>query len=234
MRSETTRRVVIEPEFAAWRAAARALLEAETPPEGIAWTERGDAQLTLGGFEAEPAAPSRPAATSPARLRVPRRFLELAEAASCHRSRGRWGLLYRVLWRIAHGEAELPEAAADPDVHRLLRMERAVRRDAHRMKALVRFRAVADAAGRAHVAWHEPEHHVVRRTAPFFRERFPERRWSILTPDRCAHWDGRRLRFSEGVPRASAPEPEALEGLWRTYCAHVFHSARPRTVRPEA
>ena len=60
-------------------------------------------------------------------------------------------------------------------------------------------------------------------------------RWSILTPDGCAHWDTRSLDFSEGVTRDAAPDDDALEELWRTYYAHIFNPARlnPRMMRQE-
>jgi DNA polymerase len=162
---------------------------------------------------------------------VPRRFFELAEAAACHRDPARWALLYRILWRVTHGEPRLLEVAVDADVHRLLGYEKAVRRASHKMKAFVRFRAVEDDAGTCYVAWFEPEHRVTERVAPFFADRFPSMRWSILTPDACAHWDGGSLAFAPGVPRSAAPSPDALEAAWRTYYASTFNPAR---VRPTA
>ena len=50
----------------------------------------------------------------------------------------------------------------------------------------------AASATRTYVAWFEPEHHIVELAAPFFARRFADMPWSILTPDLCAHWDGRR------------------------------------------
>jgi uncharacterized protein YecE (DUF72 family) len=108
-------------------------------------------------------------------------------------------------------------------------MARAVKRAAHKMKAFVRFRAVSDAGttdGRIYVAWFEPAHLVVEATAPFFARRFRSMRWSILTPDGCAHWDTVRLRFTPGVSRSSAPTADELEELWRAYYAGSFNPAR--------
>ena len=137
-------------------------------------------------------------------------------------------MLYRVLWRLTASEPHLLEVVTDPDVHALGTMERAVRRASHKMKAFVRFREtrpVADAEP-VYVAWFEPVQRVVERTAPFFAERFPGMRWSILTPDRCAHWDRASLSFTPGVLRSSAPTDDDLEALWRTYYAHIFNPAR--------
>jgi DNA polymerase len=67
---------------------------------------------------------------------------------------------------------------------------------------------------------------VVERTAPFFAERFANQRFSILTPEVCAHWDRRALSFGPGADRAGAPADDALEDFWRTYYASIFNPAR--------
>jgi uncharacterized protein YecE (DUF72 family) len=116
-------------------------------------------------------------------------------------------------------------------------MARAVKRAAHKMTAFVRFRHAATAPGEPdeYVAWFEPEHHVVERTAPFFARRFAGMRWTILTPERSVRWDGSRLAFGPGARRASAPSADELEELWRAYYANVFNPARvnPRAMRAE-
>lgn len=223
------RRVVFPPTFGGWRAAARPLLEAGIPPADLLFEAASDEQPALHGLGdgAVPAAP--PGEAARAAFRVPRRFFELAEAAACHADGERWGLLYRVLWRLTHGEPHLLEVAVDPEVHRLLRMEKAVRREVHKMHAFVRFRAVAADDGEHYVAWFEPAHPVVERAAPFFAERFASMRWSILTPLGCAHWDGASLAITPALPRAAAPGADELEPLWRTYYASTFNPARVRT-----
>jgi DNA polymerase len=223
------KRITIDPTFEGWRAAARGLLAAGADPRDVLWEGADEAQSALGLVdEAPPVVPA-------AQARVPRAFMELADAAACHSDPERWAVLYRVLWRLTHGEPRLMEVAMDPDVHRILRMEKAVRRDVHKTKAFVRFRAVATEDGEHFVAWFEPEHPTLERAAPFFAERFASMKWSILTPRRCAHWDGGQLWFSEGVPRSAAPSEDALEGLWRTYYASIFNPARlkPRAMRAE-
>ena len=117
--------------------------------------------------------------------------------------------------------------AVDPDVHLLTQMEKAVRRDVHKMRAFVRFRTVTAEDGETcYVAWFEPEHHIVEANAPFFTDRFASMRWSILTPDRCVHWDGSAIHFTPGLTRAEAPDTDAVEPLWRQYYANIFNPAR--------
>ena len=220
--------VVIRPAFAAWREAARRLLLDGVEPRDAAWREADDAQQGLGLVaDAGIAGEARPLQGH----RVPRRFVELAEAAACHADPERWSLLYRLLWRQTHGEPRLMDVATDVDVHRLLRMEKAVRREVHKMHAFVRFRTVEHEGGTHFVAWFEPEHHVVELGAPFFADRFASMRWSILTPRRCVHWDGEQMSFTPGVPRSQAPDEDRLEALWRTYYASTFNPAR---LRPSA
>jgi DNA polymerase len=113
-------------------------------------------------------------------------------------------LLYRVVWRLTHGEPKLLEIAVDPDVAHAFAFQKAVRHDVHKMRAFVRFREVESAGEKWFVAWFEPAHHVVEFNARFFVDRFTSMRWSILTPDRCAHWDGSELTFTDGETRSQA------------------------------
>lgn len=222
-------RVCFEPTFAEWRAAARRLLDDGVAPESVLWQSDDGEQAGLDGLGTDAPASADDAAPSP-RFRVPRRFFELAEAAACHADAERWALLYRVLWRLTHGEPHLLEVAVDTDVHRLLRLEKAVRREVHKMHAFVRFRAVTGEHGEArYVAWFEPAHPVVERAAPFFAERFASMRWSILTPLGCVHWDGESLDITPGLSRSAAPREDELETLWRTYYGSTFNPARVRT-----
>lgn len=222
---------VSPPGYDAWRREARAFLAAGVAPNEVRW---GSAQPAL--FACSPAGQ----AGDDLRIGLPRRLVELAECVACHRDADRWDALYRVMWRVVQGERALLEVATDPDVHRLLGMERAVRRATHKMHAFVRFRRVESLGsgesgehGERYIAWFEPLQHVVERGAPFFARRFTSMRWSILTPERCAHWDRARLTFTPGVAREFAPSDDALEALWRSYYANIFNPARlrPKVMR---
>jgi DNA polymerase len=212
--------------FGAWRDAARGLIGAVVPPEAVEWRVAGEAE---GLF----AAPPPPPAGGP--FPVKRAFVELAEVAIRHRDRERFALLYRALWRLTHGEVGLMEMATDPDVVRLTAMAKAVRRDAHKMHAFVRFRQVQTDAGLRHIAWFEPEHHIEEAEAGFFLRRFAGLRWSIVTPRRSVHWDGEALSFGPGGRRAEVPPDDAVEPLWRAYYAAIFNPARlkPGAMRAE-
>lgn len=212
----------------AWRDIARHALRARVPPEDIDWQD-GNAPAALL------AAPDlREAPTTRLIPRASSALLGIAGDVLCHRDPQRLGLLYRLLWRINHGEPTVLSNPADADVRRAQALAQAVRRDAHKMKAFVRFRAVPG-DGDAFIAWFEPEHRIVDRVAPFFARRFAGMRWAILTPDRSARWDGQALAFGDGALASDAPPDDAHEDLWRTYYAHIFNPARlnPRMMRQE-
>jgi DNA polymerase len=205
-----------------WRAQARALLAAGVPPEQVQWQAGAQAGLLTPG----PTKPPVPTAHAGVAGSVPREFLVLATLVLAHADPRRHGVLYRLLWRLVHGERALLRIVTDDDVAWALRAAKAVRREKHKMKAFVRFREVRDADGAVFVAWFEPEHDVLPQVAPFFVRRFAGMRWSILTPVRSAHWDGQSLRLGGGAQRADAPQGDALEDLWRTYFASIFNPAR--------
>ncbi len=210
-------------DLTAWRAEARTLLAAGVAPTDVMWTVPGATGLLFGDA---PGAPLASAAAEP-QTRVPANFIKLAERAVLHRDSSTHDVLYRVLWRIAHGEPRLTDDAADPDVRTLTVRARQVREDIHRMHAFVRFRLVtADDGGEHYIAWHRADHHIVEAASSFFVDRFAAMRWSILTPDRSVHWNLRELAFTPGVPRSAAPQDDALEELWRTYYASTFNPAR--------
>jgi len=165
-------------------------------------------------------------ATSSQAFKVPRRFLEIGKIVSCHRDPQRWNLLYRMLWRLTHGESHLLEIPFDLDTDALIKFEKSVHHDLHKMRAFVRFREVTEAEGPWFVAWYQPDHYTLSLNAAFFRDRFAQMRWSILTPDECLHWDGNHLRFTPGIPRSSVQAGDEAEDLWRTYYRHTFNPAR--------
>ncbi len=216
------RQLSIHPTFSAWQKAARLALTEGWSPDLLIWQELSSDAPSLPLFEeAEESHGSQPSA-----YKVPKVFLQMADRVACHRDERRWALLYRVLWRLTHGEPKLLEVVVDDDVHELARMDKAVRHDVHKMRAFVRFRSVAFDGEPWYVAWFEPEHHIVEKNSRFFRDRFAGMRWSILTPDRCLHWDSQAMTVTAGVPKSEAPETDQVEDLWRTYYGHIFNPAR--------
>ncbi len=221
--------ITIEPNFRSWRERARALVAAGVSPDDVFWSDASTQQDELFSQPSSQSARVGEPKGEEAAIRVSPSFLSLAEAVACHSDPERWALLYRILWRLTRGgEEHLLVVSTDSDIRRASAWAKEVGRDVHKMRAFVRFRKVGDSSsGREHfVAWFEPMHHIVRRNAPFFRKRFTEMEWSILTPDECAHWDGAKLQFTEGVSKSEAPDEDALEELWKGYYRSIFNPAR--------
>lgn len=202
----------------AWRVAARGFLSARVPPEAISWSDRSGA---AGLFDTCADVP--PAMDD---IRVPRAFVTLSRSVLWHSDADRFDRLYAFLWRLRDRPA-LIQDRGDPHLARLRRMEKAVHRCQHKMKAFVRFREIGNPAAprRSFAAWFEPSHHTVEPTATFFTRRFADMDWRVLTPDVCAVFENGRLRFELDQPRPDLP-PDTSEELWITYFRNIFNPAR--------
>jgi DNA polymerase len=215
----TLRTVRLKPgaDLDGFRSAARGLVAAGIGPDDVLFDS--EATPTLSGLTKA----ASPQGAPP--VLMPRVVQELIEQVVCHRDPERYALLYRLVWRVLHGERHLLDVASEPLVHRLARMEKSVRREVHKMHAFVRFRAVPGTEER-YAAWFEPEHFVLERAAPFFAARFPACPWSILSPLGSVHWDGARLTFGPPARREDAPADDAFEEGWRGYYESTFNPAR--------
>ncbi|GAA3951001.1 UdgX family uracil-DNA binding protein [Allohahella marinimesophila] len=227
--------------FEQWRERARELLNARVPPEAVNWEDSQQQSL----WDSTPLMSDHES-----RARVPSRFMTVAQKVACHRSGDKWALLYRVLWRLVHGERDLLEFTIDPDVDELRKRAQVVHRAAHKMKAFLRFTPLGSVSpealdlaepadprlARAHwAAWFEPLHLVLPLTAPFFARRFPNMHWSIFTPDGAAHHEGGHVSFVAGEPQSTVRAAlergeDAFESMWLTYYAKTFNPARTNTA----
>ena len=223
-----------ETDWPGFRSEARALLARQIPPEDIEWHTQSSAEVDLfASLDARRPAIGHGSASAV----VPPAFVRLCETVVMHQNPARFGLLYRLLWRLVH-EPGLRNDPLDAERVRAQHMAQAVRREMHKMKAFVRFRPIAQGDGLPplHVAWFDPEHHIVEAVAPFFVRRFTQMHWAILTPQRSARWfpsedgvegaTGGHLDIGPGARREDAPPPDAGEALWLTYYEHIFNPAR--------
>jgi uracil-DNA glycosylase len=212
-------RLADEVDLAGFRTAARAAAAAGLDPSAIRFVT--DAE-TADDLFAEPSASV--ATEECASLRVPARFLALAEWVCCHREPKRYDLLYSALVRLQK-TPRLLDIASDPLVRRLEEMGRAVGRDRHKMTAFVRFREIQTPDGARYVAWFEPAHFIEELAASFFVDRFASMRFAILTPRASICWDG-ELRFGPGARREDAPPLDDFSQAWDVYYRSIFNPAR--------
>jgi probable DNA metabolism protein len=206
--------------FSEWRSKARNFLLQEVPPEKIIWQSSAHMQSNLlsGLEETYLAVPTK-------KISIPKEFLSLAEAVGCHRELQKWDWLYQALWRITHNEKHLLKISSDPLVHSLYLLYKAVRRDAHKMKAFVRFKCLKQNGEDFYLSWYRPDHNIVRYVANFFKRRFSVMKWTIMTPDETVTWDGEELEFSPGIASKNQIE-DNIEELWLTYYSAIFNPAR--------
>lgn len=205
-----------------FRRSLRGLIALQVPPDMVFWNAAtGDLWGDGAPLDGPP-------------IHLPRAAADLVGLVVCHRDPQRYGLLYQMVWRLLHGERGLMEAHADPLMHRLFLMAKAVRRDLHKMHAFVRFRAV-EGEGERYAAWFEPEHFIVEATADFFVERFPAFAWSIYTPVGSLHWDRTTLTVGPPGHRSDAPDHDEFETGWQGYYESTFNPARvnPAMMRKE-
>jgi probable DNA metabolism protein len=216
---------VIDPRFTfqTWRDTARPWLAAGRKADEIRWlgTSSELTERATAGSETE----STPLV--PHELRLPRPLMLLLENLSCFRRDSRWELMYRLAWRVVYENPQLLADPADPDIANAMSMDRAVRRDLHKMHAFVRFREIlTDGDDFSYFAWFEPQHEILRPGAKFFVRRFPNMRWTIATPDGAAVWDKGSLQFVASQFAGERPAHDAQEDLWRTYYHSICNVAR--------
>lgn len=215
----TTVTLDAEDDASGFQAEARRLLADRVAPDRVVWRVAGQEQDLFG-------APPTRTMPAPAAVALPRAAVELARTVAHHSAPDRWPLLYGFLHRSLTDKA-LADNPADPTVARLRRMEKAIRRDAHKMHAFVRFKEVEAAGeGARYLAWFEPDHHIVEREAPFFIRRFSNMDWAIVTPRKSVAWTKGKLSVGPGGRREDVPQNDAFEDAWRAYYASIFNPAR--------
>lgn len=204
--------------FDEWRGAARSLLAARIPPDDVMWRHAGDSASLFG--DDRPLDPVSP-------VTLPRALVSIGERVICHRDQTVAARLYRIFWR-ALGDRQLLSRRTDGDVDWLAKTDKSIRRDVHKMHAFVRFRRLGgdNEPRESYAAWFEPEHRILRLTAPFFRRRFYGMDWAIVTPDARAIWQNEDLSYGPGGTRSDVPDSDIVEDQWRTYYGAIFNPAR--------
>lgn len=218
-----THQVRFDGSFEGWRNQARQLLGQGIAPEQVHWST-DDAPQGLFEHDSLPVLQHQPGS-----VRVPRQLLVELEQAACFRSRDRWSLLYRILWRVARGDGAA-RLAGDVDGSQLQARLKAVRREIHHLHVLVRFNPTQSKGAPDYVAWFEPAHDVLASAAPHFAERMGLLSWLIATPEDAVHWDGRNMHYVRPCPPAWQRLAQGAAGngseLWTSYYKSTFNPAR--------
>lgn len=202
--------------FDAWRVQARDLASKKILPESINWNSQ---ELSFGNLY--------PANSSGRHsLKVPKDFIDLAKTLSYARAKYKWDLLYRILYRLNFENANLLHISVDSDIRQAQLLQKSIKRDIHKMHAFVRFKKVSANDHEQYVAWHNPEHLIVRPASHFFVKRFGDKPWSIYTPDESAHWNLEKLSFGPGKAQHEFQLTDSWDELWKTYYSSIYNPAR--------
>lgn len=217
-------KAIFEPNFESWRKEARKHLAAGITPDKINW---GSEESLFQEFNFdEGLAP----VILKAEFKVPPEFIHLAKTVSQARDSDRWDLLYRILFRLQFENPLLLNITVDADIRRAELLVKSIRRDIHKMHAFVRFKKeivmTENGEEEYYVAWHKPEHLIVKSGTPFFARRFGDRKWSIYTPDESAHWDLEKLTFGPGIEQREFTTKDDWDEIWKTYYKSIFNPAR--------
>ncbi|MCQ4294341.1 TIGR03915 family putative DNA repair protein [Pseudomonas stutzeri] len=209
--------------FQGWRNRARALLQSHVSPHEVSWAVGNE----FAGLFDDP--PHALPAQSGERICVPRQLLDELEMAARCRVEHRWGLLYRVLWRVNQGDSSA-RMVGDVDGSELHGRIKAVRREAHHLHAFLRFSPIEADDGPQHVAWFEPAHDILPWAAGHFAERMGGNSWLIATPEDGVCWNGAQMHYAQPCPpqwrqlAQNAADPGGE--LWKAYYESTFNPAR--------
>lgn len=207
------------------------LIRRGVAPDDVRWREPREQQLDLLAMRAacprDHDAEILPVSARPSRRQTwPDEARELMRAALLHWDSGRFRAVHQLAARLTTSPLAWQDTL-DPDRLAVELFAKAVRRDIHKMHAFVRFRQCATEHGEPqYLAWFEPRGYIVRPASDFFRRRFANMRWAILTPVGSVRWDLQRLYFGPPAGRDAAPAPDAGEQLWIAYYESIFNPAR--------
>jgi probable DNA metabolism protein len=210
--------MTIKPTFEAWRISARRLLVDKIHFNDVVWQTSDSGSL----FDLM----SDTSGVKPSLIKIPREFVEGAEFVAAFNEDSTWDLLYRLLYRIVYEEKNLLKNPLDTDVLAFQRRMHLVSRDLHKMKAFVRFKEIKKNDESIYVAWHRPDHRILKFSAPFFTDRFNGMNWIIFTEDESMSWINNELTFGPGISQREAESFDETEELWKTYYASIFNPAR--------
>lgn len=137
----------------------------------------------------------------------------------------KWALIYRLLFRLKFENKDLLHLKSDKDVREADLGLQSIGRDIHKMHAFVRFKR-APSNEESYIAWHGPEHFILRAAIPFFVKRFGDRPWTIHTPDESAHWNLKELHYSAGIALEEFKVTDDWDQVWKDYYRAIYNPAR--------
>ena len=204
--------------FNTWRSHARNLLEEKIHYNDVIWQASNSGSF----FDCTDVSTGKNSSS----IKIPREFMEEAYFVSAFKDDSTWSLLYKLAYRIIFSDRNLMSMALDDDVLDFQRRKKLVSRDLHKMKAFVRFKEIKKDDESIYMAWHRPDHRVLKFSAPFFTDRFNGMNWAIFTEEESMSWINNKLEFGPGISQREAEAFDSTEELWKTYYASIFNPGR--------
>jgi probable DNA metabolism protein len=195
-----------QTDIAGFHGEATRLLAQGVPPETVRWSAADPREVGEESVDDE----RTTIRSRAARAIIPQSFVRMSELVVLHRDPRRFDLLYRSLWRLVF-EPELRHDRGDADLSHLRQMAQSVRRDIQKMRNRLVFRPLQVNGATAHAAWYEPTHLVTETVAVALTRQERATPWMVLTPDRCLHWDGKRLLGAPGLRQSLRTRPGDAE-----------------------
>ncbi len=187
---------------AAWRRIAGRLMSGRVPPEHVTWTIDDEGLL--------PPLPEPKFA-----VRVPERFLIMADAAAWHDASDRFDRLYALAWRLRLRPGLMTED--DAEVQTLITMEQEVLRSLRRLQRGLALHPVGLSGGRRQFAgWCDVRHDPLELALPHFTRRLSEMDWVIHTPMRSVRSTSGRIEITAAPERPSLPR-DGRHPDWATW-----------------
>lgn len=152
-------------------------------------------------------------------------FKYFVDSILCHKSDRVYGLSYRLLTKF-HLNSSILKNHVDDDVREASVFRKQVGRDIHKMRAFVRFNETEKMSEKYYIAYHKPDHYILKKNANFFKERFNSMNWVIFTPYAVLAWNQKKLFYKEGVFSPLKFPHDPFVNLWKTYFANIFNPAR--------
>ena len=213
--------VDFEKNFNSWRDQARNFLAEGIRPDQINWSQDELSLFTLAAHSQD-----LKKTTLNQDFKVPPELLSHLKTVSYARDEDRWNLMYKILFRLCYENKDLLSISIDPDINKAEKLQKSVRQDIHKMHAFVRFKKSFVEDQEVYVAWHKPEHLIVRPGTEFFARRYGDKRWSIFTPDESAHWDLKKIIYGSGMAQRDFQGVDEWDEIWKTYYKSIFNPAR--------
>ncbi len=158
-------------------------------------------------------------------LKFYQEFSRFASNVLCHNNQTKFDILYD-FYRSYSKNFKIIHNPLEPNLHKLKVFSKQVTRDIHKMQAFVRFNEFSKDGKVIYVAYHKPDHYILKKNYKFFVERFNTMNWIIFTPYAMLSWNSHQVFYQEQEYHPKTLPEDPFVELWQTYFSNIFNPAR--------